>query len=591
MRKYFKHFIGGLLLAASIVSCTKDDDSLVGGNIDISFTAVAPDGTELVNADDALNKLSVGDIVTFTDSSTGSPQSVTWTLSSSSITKEIVARSGVGTCTLIFVGDYDLTVAADGQNVTYKNYITVVGGGTPEATVVDPMFTASVGGVDLSVETDESNEIYAGRAITLTDTSVASGYYEGLEWAFTNTTTGNTYSVEATESKSSVTFTPTTGGVYDVTFTAGGYDVTYSNFLDVTMEYLGVNGFGTDFEDTTIGAWGAMWEYAGTVATYSTAQAYGGSGNSSFFTTAASTNQFTSFLNTSSTAIAISTGEVASYDVSFMIYITSLPTDAAPSIDVAFGGHTLNYGAGSNTHSFDSTTPLNEWFEVTLTEPTTSTSSITELMFRIININSATPFEFYMDDLKMVKSTDDGSGDDGTDGGDATGELLSDAGNDGGFEDSGTTYFFKPAWYTEGTFSVELSTDKNNTTDGATSSYFKLDADNSAWAVINTASTIAVEAGETYTLQYYVYVPSGQDEPATSGVWGLNGLEPNYTNNAVTFPTEYDKWVLKSTDIVATFNAGVTATQQIFLSIDRGTYASKPEFEFYIDDITLIKKE
>ncbi|MFI3320534.1 MAG: hypothetical protein SNH01_06950 [Rikenellaceae bacterium] len=605
MKTLFKFIFCWLLLLVGVTACQKDDTT-VAIPIEPDFVATASDGTELKNASDAMdqNIFSVGDVITFQNRSTGAPKSITWVLDNGSFQKTVTADSeGAAVYALMIAGEYDITMYADDEELTFTSYLQVVGGTTPGAVDVEPAFTATFGGVELTQENDALNTVTTGATLTLTDTSSSQGFYETVKWIFTNTSDASDYfEVEAEQGKSVDCTLPSTAGTYNVTMYASADELTYTKYIKISTELMAAAGYDCSFEDSTKGSWCAdMWwgdNFKRGTVLYSTAMAYTGSQSTCFDVQSATADVATSVMVTahrdaSNTQLVLSVESGVTYNINFKMYITSMCTTTYPSIDCGLEGHSPTW-AGDSAKFFDASTPMNEWFDVTL-KVTATSNTAAELVFRVPNnTTSGTNFKFYMDDISMTVDGDDsGSTDSGTDDSGSTttpsgDDMLSAAGISTGFEDMSNLQMANlGAWWGSpwNTYTFDVAQSSAQKYNGSNSLLFNVSSGEQIITAFRDSGNLQFPVGfvanSTYDVSFYLYIESMDSAGSPSVSLDLGSAAYDATQSLSGLST--GAW--NQVTIAVTSGSTITEKElQFMITNTSGSSALK----IYIDDVSMV---
>ncbi len=334
------------------------------------------------------------------------------------------------------------------------------------------------------------------------------------------------------------------------------------------------------------GAWVYMWGISSENFTMTQSTSMGASNSTSvFFDVTSGLNAYTAYRNSSSEAIPVSVEADVTYDVTFNLYISQMGTSTYPSIDCGFSLNTSDWGQGDKVHLFDETTALNEWIPITLQlTPTSSFSD--EILFRVINVNCDTNFQFYIDDLSMVAATV-------TEEPESSNDMLSTSGYECSFEDSSAYVWNAQTWMGYSAYGTITNSDAYAHT-GSRSAYIALAAGEGLVVSYNdeTYSNVAIQGivgGKSYNLKYYVYIPSADDNATGSlpMTWLFDGQANNsgeWTSQNINLPSERDQWVevnVTMSPVTDAANTLVVVTQNV------GTAS----FNFYMDDLSLTLNE
>ncbi len=207
----------------------------------------------------------------------------------------------------------------------------------------------------------------------------------------------------------------------------------------------------------------------------------------------------------------------------------------------------------------------------------------------VVNTSASSSLKFYIDDISMVAA--DGSSTGGSTTTSGT-NLLSSAGYEVGFEDSSKFSWLQQSWMGWSSYvNPTYSTAQANT--GTGSSYVELPGGSGLLTVLRGSTTsesfsLGVELGKTYTLEFYVYIPS-DDSNATTGC-SVTCLFEGQTNGSAAWGQSaalsnlaLDEWVKVSITMTPENSNGATSIFFVANNTDEGTSS----FNFYIDDLSL----
>ncbi len=427
--------------------------------------------------------------------------------------------------------------------------------------------TITVDGMEINMPTDSD------KSVTLTP-----GYMDKFTWDIT-VNGGTVVANKVTKIGGSIDEWGTTGGEGGSTDPDPDPDVTPSG-----DDMLSKAGWDTSFEDTSKGGWmNFNWGNAFNMNTISnsTTQAHTGS-HSTYFQIESKGGMAGGFRGPGQAQIALPVVSGKSYDVTFWMYVETMPENA--NLSVVFGANKSAYIPVTDLL----TTATNTWVKKTMTVEATGSDILDMLLFCDLSIADAGEgeFNFYVDDITMVEHGSTTGGDSGSTGGDSgsTGEdMLVAAGWDPTFEDSSKGFWKNfDAWggiYTMNT----VSTSTAQAHGGSHSTYFQVESNGGTVGSFRTSGNIAlpltVDSSLSYTVGFWIYVESIPADGALSVVFSNNNSD--YVSTDV-LSAPLNQWTYKSVTIKP-----YTSGDYELLLFSTLENCQAGEFNFYVDDLTM----
>ena len=385
-------------------SCQNDDGD-VPSSFDPVFELALEDGTILKNEKEAMNEVKFGSVLKFTNKTQGDFSKVVWTLSSPVLSKEIIAKDGVGEYKVIMSGVYDLTMAVDSSKIVYEKYLSVVGSGKPVPEKVKPNFAiVNEVGDTLTNASEAKHAIVTGQSITLLDKSTANP--TSVKWTLECEAAGVKDEVVVSDipmgqhAKAAYTFKKP--GVYNITQEAGGEKLSYKAYFSVKENLFATAKYDCGLEvGDGVGMFKDLWWFGTPTFTLKNTDTKPHFGARSLFMDLPAGKQ-TAFgyrLNDNlDIKIPVKPGM---HTIGFWMFVES--KGSVPfKVDCALMGHDERW-SGTAEYPITVDTKVNEWIHCTLkVEAKSNTPGV--VIFRVIYNQKGqdAPFKAYFDDFTMI---------------------------------------------------------------------------------------------------------------------------------------------------------------------------------------------
>lgn len=415
--------IFSFLCALLFVSCQEQEDvtSEVNPNLELGFQVLANDDqTPLINEDGAMNELSYGSTLYFTDQTKGGPKQVQWVLSKSGFSKTITAKNGKASYRVMIAGDYDLKFIADGQSLSYPSYLSVIGAGEPVPEPVSLRYSlllpdqTLVDSIDAGAPaTDAKHVVVQGESIVLNDLS--GGNPSTVSWTIENADGSVSKTLEVQDipwgqHAPAQTFTfDVPAGLYSITMTSGKDKFESQQVIEVYENLLTTAGYDYSFEKAeSVGAFKNLWWFGSPTSTiaFTPMKAHTGTQSVHFNVdfdgdkSIAAAYKYTDETGAAQNCL-VSVEADATYELAFWMYVESKGSGNS-QIDFNLNHNPL-YGGVSAIYVTPET-ELGVWKKYTVKLPAKSTTK-DFMLIRLIHSQPGQDADLsvYFDDLTMRK--------------------------------------------------------------------------------------------------------------------------------------------------------------------------------------------